>query len=89
MMNPVIKHIGGFKKSIYYTDTDSLYIHKKYWYDLVDIGYVGKSLSLGKNEYSNSEKFYASLLAPKIKYCLSIDDFGVILAKRTFKGYSK
>ena len=28
-------------------------------------------------------------MAPKIKYCLVIDDFGVILAKTTFKGYSE
>ena len=77
------------EKSIYSTDTDFLYIHKKYCFDLVDIGYVGNAISLGKNEYSNSETFHAWLVAPKIKYCLSIDDFGVILAKRTFKGYSK
>ena len=36
-------------KSIYYTDTDSLYIHKKNWSSLVDIGFAGKSLGLGKN----------------------------------------
>ena len=33
--------------------------------------------------------FYAWFLAPKIMYCLVIDDFGVILAKRTFKGSSE
>ena len=89
-MNDVIKQIDGFyKNSIYYTVTVSLYVHKKYWSNLVDKGYVGKSLGLGKNDYGNSGIFYALFLAPKIKYCLVIDDFGVILAKRTFKGYSE
>ena len=47
-MNDVVKQIAGFyNNSIYYTDTDHLYIHKKYWSSLVDIGFVGKSLALG------------------------------------------
>ena len=74
---------------MYYTDTESLYIHKKYWSSLVHNGFVGKSLDLGKNDYGNSRIFYAWFLAPKIKYCLVIDVFGVILAKRTFKVYSE
>ena len=90
LMNDVIKQIDGFyNNSIYYTDTDSLYIHKKYWSNLVDNGFVGKSHGLGKNDYGDSGIFYAWFLAPKIKYCLVIDDFGVILAKKTFKGYSE
>ena len=66
-----------------------MYIHMKYWSNLVDIGFVSKSLGLGKNDYGNSGILYAWFLAPKIKYCLVIDDFGVIWAKRTFKGYSE
>ena len=90
LMNDVIKKIDGFyNNSIYYTDTDSLYIHKKYWSTLVEKGCVGKSLGLGKNDYGNSGIFYAWFLAPKIKYCLVIDDFGIISPKRTFKGYSE
>ena len=55
LMNDVIKQIGGFyNDSIYYTDTDSLYIHKKYWSYLVDNGFVGKSLGLSKKDYGNS-----------------------------------
>ena len=88
MMNDVIEQIGGFyNNSIYYTD--SLYIRKKYWSNLVDNGFVGKSLGLGKNDNGNSGVFYAWFLAPKIKYCLVIDDFGIISANRTFKGYSE
>ena len=90
LMNNVIKQIDGFyNNNIYYTDTDSLYIHKKYWSVLDDSEFVGKSLGLGKNDYGNSGIFYAWFLAPKIKYCLVIDDFGTISAKRTFKGYSE
>ena len=59
-MNDVIKQIGGFyDNNIYYTDTDRLYILKKYWSTLVEKGFVGKTLVLGKNDYGNSGIFYA------------------------------
>ena len=90
LMNNVFREIDGFhSNNIYYGDTDSGYIHKKHWSTLVEKGFVGKSLGLGKNDYGNSGKFYAWFLAPKIKYCLVIDDYGIISAKRTFKGYSE
>ena len=89
MTNGVIEQICVFyNNGIYYTDTDFLYKHKKYWSDLVGKGFVGKPLGLDKNDYGNSGIFYAWFLAPNIKYCLVIDDFCVILAKRTFKVYS-
>ena len=48
LMNDDIKQIGGFyNNSIYYTDTDSLYIHKKYGFCLVDNGLSGKISWLG------------------------------------------
>ena len=90
LMNNVFREIDGFySNNIYYGYTDSGYIHKKHWSTLVEKGFVGKSLGLGKNDYGNSGIFYAWFLAPKIKYCLVIDDFGIISAKRTFKGYSE
>ena len=90
LMNDVFRVIDGFYiNNFYYGDTDSGYIHKKHWSTLVQKGFVGKSLGLGKNDYGNSGIFYAWFLAPKKKYCLVIDDFGVISAKRTFKGYSE
>ena len=64
-------------------------IFMKYCSSLVDNGFVDESLGLGKNEYRSWGIFYAWFLAPKIKYCLVIDDFGVTLAKRTFKRSSK
>ena len=90
LMNKVFNEIDGFySNNIYYGDTDSGYIHKKHWSTLVGKGFVGKSLGQGKNDYGNSGIFYTWFLAPKVKYCLVIDDFGVISAKRTFKGYSE
>ena len=89
-MNKVFREIDGFYSiNIYYGDTDSGYIHKKHWSNLVEKGFVGKSLGQGKNDYGNSGIFYAWFLAPKIKNCLVIDDFGIISAKRTFKRYSE
>ena len=89
-MNDVIKQVDRFYKiSIHYTDTDSLYIHKKYWSPLVDKGFVGKSPGLDKIDCDNSGLFFAWFPAPKIKYCLVIDDFGVILANRTFKCFTE
>ena len=46
-------------------------------------------LGWAENDYGTSGKFFAWFLAPKIKYCLESDDFGVISAKRTLKGYSE
>ena len=90
LMNDVFREIDGFYSNIiYYTDTDSGYIHKKHWSTLLEKGYVGKSLGQGKNDYGDSGIFYAWFLAPKIKYCLVIDDFGIFSAKRTFKRYSE
>ena len=56
---------------------------------MVGIGFVGKPLGLGKNGYGKWGIIVAWFLAAKIKYCLVIDDCGVYLAKRTFKGYGE
>ena len=70
LMNDVIKQISGlYNNNIYYVDTDSLYIHKKYWSSLVDNGFFEKSSGLGKNGYGNSGIFYIWFSTPKIKYC--------------------
>ena len=90
LMNDVFREKDVFYNNvIYYTDTDSGYIHKKYWSELDEKGYVGKKLGEGKKDYGDSGIFYAWFLALKIKYCLVIDDFGIISAKKTFKGYSE
>ena len=84
-MTNVIKQIAGFyNNSFYYTDTGSLYLHKKFWSDLVDNGCVGKFLGLGKNDYGSSGVFYACFPSPKIKYCLVIDDFQLNARSKDF-----
>ena len=90
MIKEVINQIGGFCiNRNNYGDTDSVYIHRKHWNDLVDNGFVSKSLGLSNIDYRKSSIFHAWFLAAKIKHCLVVDDFDVISAKRNFKGYSE
>ena len=58
-MNNFIREINGFfNKSVYYGDTDSLYIEKRYW-DVLDIeNLVGENLRQGKNDYKTGSTFY-------------------------------
>ena len=79
IMNNFIKEINGFYNSnIYYGDTDSIYIEKNYWDVLDKDKLVGENLCQGKNDYETGGMFYGLFLAPKIKYCLTIDNYGVI-----------
>jgi hypothetical protein len=87
IMNNFVRAIDGFNKPIInYTDTDSLYIHKKYWNKLSEAKVVGSSLGQGKNDYETGGIFYGLFLGSKIKYCLTIDDKGVIKEHKTLKG---
>ena len=88
IMNNFIHAIGGFyTNDVYYTDTDSLYIESKHWDNLDKAGLVGSNLLQGKNEYGNGGIWYALFLAPKIKYCLIINKYGIIDEKKRFKGF--
>ena len=89
IMNNFIHAIDGFyTNDVYYTDTDSLYIENQHWDKLKKAGLVVKNLLQGKNDYGpNAGVWYALFLAPKIKYCLTINEFGVIDGKKTFKGF--
>ena len=89
IMNNFIKEINGFyKKNIYYTDTDSLYIEKKYWNVLDKANLVGEYLCQGKNDYKSGGVFYGLFLAPQIEYVLTIDEYGIIREHKTFKGFN-
>ena len=89
IMNNFIHVINGFyTNDVYYTDFDSLYIENKYWDKLEKAGLVGKNLLQGKNDYKDGGIFYGLFLAPKIKYCLIINKYGVISEKKTFKGFT-
>ena len=88
IMNNFDREINGFYNNIYYTDTDSLYIEKKYW-DVLDKGkLVGEELCPGKNDYKSGGIFYGLFLAPKLKYCLSIDNHAIIQEHKWFKGFN-
>ena len=89
IMNKFIREVNGFyENNVYYTDTDSLYIEKKYW-DLLDkANLVGDNLCQGKNDYKPGGIFYGLYLAPKIKYCLTIDEYCIIKEHKTFKGFN-
>ena len=88
IMNNFIHAIDGFyTNDVYYTDTDGLYIENKHWDKLSRAGLVGKNLLPGKNDYKDGGIFYGLFLAPKIKYCLTINKYAVIDENKTFKGF--
>ena len=49
---------------------------------------VCKNLCQGQNDYKTGGMFYGLFLAPKIKYCLTINELGVIEQYMTFKGFN-
>ena len=89
IMNNFIHVINGFyTNDVYYTDTDSLYIENKHWDKLESVGLVGKNLLQGKNDYKVGGIFYGLFLAPKIKYCLIINKYGITSEKKCFKRFT-
>ena len=89
IMNNFIHAIDGFyTNDVYFTDTDSLYIENKHWDILDKASLVGKNLLQGKNDYKDGGIFFGLFLAPKMKYCLTINKYGVIDEHKTFKGFS-
>ena len=65
-----------------------MYIEKKHWDVLDKAKLVGKNLCQGKHDYKSGGVFYGLFLASKIKYVLTINDFGVIQQHMTFKGFN-
>ena len=89
IMNNFKHAINGFyTNDVYYTDTDSLYIEKKHWDKLEKAGSIGKNLLQVKNDYKDGGIFYGLFLAPKRKYCLTINKYGFIDEHKTFKGFT-
>ena len=73
-MNNFNHAINGFHTNdLYYEDTDSMYIENKHWDKLDKAGLFGKNLLRGKNDYKDGGIFYGLFLAPKIKFCLTIN----------------
>ena len=89
IMNNFIHAINGFHTNdVYYTDTDCLYIGNKHWDKLDKAGLVGKNLLQGKNDYKDGGIFYGLFLAPKTKFCLTINNYGVFDEHKAFKGFT-
>ena len=88
-MNNFIREINKFyNNNIYYTDTDSLYIEKRYWDVLDKVKLIGKNLGQGKNDYETGGIFYGFFLGPKIKCVLTVNELGNNEQHMTFKGFN-
>ena len=79
---------GFYTNDVFYGDTDILYFENKHWQKIDKAGLVGKNLLQGKNDYKNGRIFYGLILAPKIKYCSTINKYGFIDEHKTFKGFT-
>ena len=74
IMNNFIKEINAFhNNSIYYGDTHSMYMDRKYWNVLDKAGLVGNNPCQGKNDLKSGFTLYGLISAPKIKYVSTID----------------
>ena len=88
-MNNFVHAINGlYTNDVYYTDTDSLYNKNEHWNKLDKAGLAGKNLLQGKNDHRDGGIFYGLFLAPKIKYCLTIDIYCIIQEHKTFKEFT-
>ena len=88
-MNHFIHAINGFyTNGLSHEDTDNMYIESKHWDKLDKAGLLGKNLLQGKNDYKDGSNFYGLFLAPKIKYCVFINKYGIFDEQRTFKGFT-
>ena len=80
----------GFKNhEIYYSDTDSVYIHRNDYEVLKEQNSFGKDLYQSKNEYGDAGIVHDLFTCAEIKYCLVIDDNGLLQQKIPFKGYDR
>ena len=89
IMNNFIKAFDGFfGNDVHYSDTDSVYIENNYWNEVDGAGLVVKNLLQSKNDNKDGGIFYGVFLAPKLRYCLIINKYGVIHEQKTFKSFT-
>ena len=81
MINFIEEFCGFHNFHMFYTDTDSLCIERKYWDVLNE---AGDNFCQGKNDPKSRGIFNVLFLVPKIKYCLIIDKFGIIREQKNF-----
>src|SRR5438093_9557145 len=90
IMNNFIIEIDGFKNLVvYYSDTDSIYVSLRNYDKLKQAGYVGGAMGQGKNDYGEGGIIFGLFLAPKVKYCITLTENGILEEKKTFKGFNK
>ena len=90
LINDVILAFDGFKtKKIYYGNYDGMYIHSYDYEILKTKSLIGKNLYQSKNDNGNGGILYGLILAPKNKYCIIIEENGIISQKTTFEGYDQ
>ena len=90
LMNDVKLALDCFKNNkIYYGGTDSIYIHNNDYEILKAKGLIGKDLYQSKNDHGKGGILYGLFLAPKNKYCIVMDETGILSQKTTFKGYDQ
>ena len=78
--------IDGFRKNkIHYKDTDSVYIDKSEYELLQTKSFIGKDLDQSKNVYRKGGILYGLFLAPKVKYCIVIDENCILSQKNDFQ----
>ena len=88
-MNYFIHAIDGFySNDVYYTDTDSFYFEIKHWEKLDKAGLVDKNRLQSKNDLKKGGVWYGLFSAPKLKYYLTINKYGVLDEHKTFKGFT-
>ena len=76
-------------KITYITQTLTVCIEKNNYWDVLDkANLVGDNLGQGKNDFKTGGIFYGLYLAPKIKHCLSIDEYGIKKEHKMFKGFN-
>lgn len=73
--------------TVYYTDTDSMYMSVKYQKNLKSI--LNNDIGNFKNDIEDYNIVYGNFLMPKSKECFCVSKQGVPKYKLTFKGFNK
>ena len=86
IMNDVVVALDGLKNIKKPNgDTDSVYIDYNDKEIFKAKGFIGKDTYQSKNDYGKGGILFGLLLAPKINYCIVIDENGVLSQKTTSK----
>ena len=54
-----------------------IFLEKTHWDKLTEAKYADEEFGQRKNDYDYRGKTYVLLLAPKVKYCLTIEEFEI------------